>query len=66
MNAITRKKLYEQGYTLFRTDDSFDTPKIKFSTSHGVWKTFCTCSSKAERDRELLRLMREHEKYLID
>lgn len=66
MNPITRRKLYEHGYILFRTDDSSDNPLIKFSRSHGVWQKFKTYTSKSERDRDLLRIVREHKNYLID
>lgn len=66
MIGITANKLFEHGYTLLRSDDSMDVPKIKYSNYHGVWKTLSKHKSKAERDREMLRLMKENEKYLID
>ena len=59
----TRRKLLNKGYKFIRlTEDGgskSNEPKIKICETYGVWRTYKVFETKAARDREAERLIRE-------
>jgi len=63
MEKISVEKLLKAGYIFLRKDDyggsMKNEPKIKYSDTFGVWRTFQRFASKAARDRRLNELLQE-------
>ena len=76
MEKSSVEKLLKAGYIFLRKDYGYasatlsdrgnekSTPKIKYSDSFGVWRTFQKFATKAARDRRLQELLQE-DKYIM-